>query len=181
MPEVHIVGELLGAANFNLPNLFCRWTISPGGEWSMLAGEERGQTQVDVGDGSGYTVWSHPVDVHYSTVAVKGWPRFFFEVWHEDRYGRNELAGYGTCFVPTTPGEHNVECATWRPEGSAWDKLSSFFLGNKPRLERPSLVTTSEDRFDLFAETAGRVFMRINVVTRGFENRGVRQWPRQQR
>ena len=29
---------------------------------------------------------------------------------------RGRAGGYGFCHVPTTPGVHNVDCSTWRPQ-----------------------------------------------------------------
>ena len=45
-------------------------------------------------------------------------PKLHFQVWHQDGYGRSELYGYGFCHVPTSPGEHRIECVTWRPTGN---------------------------------------------------------------
>ena len=38
-----------------------------------------------------------------------GWPRLSLQVWHQDGYGRQELYGYGSVFVPSAPGDHEVE------------------------------------------------------------------------
>jgi len=46
-------------------------------------------------------VWSFPLDLHYSTSTIHGWPKFQCEVWSHDSYGRNSLAGYGFCHVST--------------------------------------------------------------------------------
>lgn len=37
-----------------------------------------------------------------------GWPKILLEVWHCDQYGRQEIYGYGSVFLPTSPGEHEV-------------------------------------------------------------------------
>ena len=33
--------------------------------------------------------------------------------------------GYGVCMLPTTPGLHELRCATWRPCGSMREQISS--------------------------------------------------------
>ena len=50
MPELHIIGELEGAAGFSSSNLFCKWKIVVEDEvhWSVLEGTTEGQTQVDL-------------------------------------------------------------------------------------------------------------------------------------
>lgn len=33
-------------------------------------------------------------------------------------------AGYGMCFVPPSPGSYDLDCVTWRPQGTLTDRLS---------------------------------------------------------
>ena len=65
-------------------------------------------------------VWAHPLDMHYSIKGIDGWPRLYVEVWGIDSLGRYEIAGYGCCIVPTSPGLHELSCRTWRPHGAPW-------------------------------------------------------------
>ncbi len=44
-------------------------------------------------------------------------------MWHHDKYGRDDLYGYGFVHVPTAPGAHEVECLTWRPVGSFGEQV----------------------------------------------------------
>lgn len=65
------------------------------------------------------------------------------QVYHQDRFGRNELYGYGFTNIPTTPGSHTIEISTWRPTGTFSDQLwgiytfylSAYFLGATPQLK----------------------------------------------
>lgn len=82
-------------------------------------------------------------------------------------------AGYGVLQVPAQPGDHDVECVIWKPQGTFTEQLVNYFLGTTSHLEHKDLVHTSEDRFDLFTETAGSVYFKLGVVTRGFCNKGV--------
>jgi hypothetical protein len=34
------------------------------------------------------------------------------------------LDGYGFCHVPSTPGLHDIDVVTWRPEGSTTEELT---------------------------------------------------------
>lgn len=76
--------------------------------------------------------FAHPINIHLSTRTIQGftnflstnsllkifkyrciqinlgWPKILIEVWHCDQYGRKEIYGYGTIYVPTSPGEHEV-------------------------------------------------------------------------
>ena len=90
-------------------------------------------------------VWAHPLDVHYSIKGIDGWPRLYVEVWGIDGLGRYEIAGYGCCIVPTTPGLHELTCRTWRPHGSMREQISSAFPPPSPTCttaRRPSLPSS---------------------------------------
>ena len=105
MAELHVIGEVTGASGFPSHSLYCKWSVHVEGSWSLLAGLKEGQTQVDNPENIDYAVWSHPIDLHFATKGLKGWPKLHFEVWHQDNFGRNEIYGYGFCHVPTSPGK----------------------------------------------------------------------------
>lgn len=76
---------------------------------------ECGQTQVCVCGEDGEAVWSHPIDVHYITTSLSGWPSLLVEVWAQDSGGRNEIAGYGMAHLPSAPGRYEMDVPLWRP------------------------------------------------------------------
>ena len=57
------------------------------------------------------------LSVFYFSSGLQGWPKLSVEVWSQDWAGRHQLAGYGFCHVPTSPGDHKIEIATWQPVG----------------------------------------------------------------
>jgi len=175
MAEVHIVGQILGASGFEQQNLFCKWGVVVGHGWRLLEGYATGRTQIDhpVEEGE-MSVWAHPIDLHYATSSISGWPKIHFQVNAEDSFGRKELAGYGFCFLPTVVGEYNLEVATWKPAGSKWlDATESFFLGGGPQLVHDELVYKQDDRFRLCGESTGIVHLEVGVVLKDFEKHGV--------
>jgi hypothetical protein len=46
-PEVHVIGQLVGASEFDSDNAFCQFDVKVGPSWTLLGGEVEGQTQVD--------------------------------------------------------------------------------------------------------------------------------------
>ena len=50
-------------------------------------------------------VWSHPIDIHFASASIQGWPRLVLQVWELDEYGRSILSGYGFVHMPTDAGE----------------------------------------------------------------------------
>ena len=94
-PEVHIIGTLVGGVGFGT-GVTCKWRLEKDASWDRLEGEDHGQTQTDYPNkDSELAVWAHPIDIHYATSTMKGWPRFVVEVWSVDEHGRSNCVGYG--------------------------------------------------------------------------------------
>jgi len=174
MAEVHVIGEIIGASGFPSHNLYCKWSVHVDGLWKLLAGQKEGQTQVDNPQNEDCARWCHPIDLHFATKGLKGWPKFHFQVWHQDSYGRNEIFGYGYCHVPTSPGTHKVDCVTWRPLSSnKSEQLRSFFVGGSPQLKNSDVIYTGGDRYKLRTIAMGTVHLQLGVITRNFDKFGV--------
>jgi len=47
-----------------------------------------------------------------------GWPKLLVDVRRQDKFGRRDIAGYGTCHIPTSPGTHLINIPIWRPAGA---------------------------------------------------------------
>jgi B9 domain-containing protein 2 len=97
MAEVHLVGTLLGASEFSLWNgqgLCCHWQVVMDYEeaWQLLEGNDSGATHVDIpSNPDGYAVWSHPIDLHYTTNSIQGWPKIVIQVFKQDSWGKYQL------------------------------------------------------------------------------------------
>jgi B9 domain-containing protein 2 len=63
--------------------------------------------------------YSSSVLVHDDSVHnfVSGWPKLNIEVHRQDKFGRRDLAGYGVCHIPSSPGTHTINVPIWRPAG----------------------------------------------------------------
>ncbi|KAI9104843.1 B9 domain-containing protein [Phlyctochytrium arcticum] len=173
MAEVHIIGTLQGASGFPASSLSCRWKVVAGEGWSLLEGNFQGATQTDIPEDDQFTVWSHPIDLHYATKTIAGWPKIQVQVFYNDSFGRNELVGYGFTHFPTTPGQHQLDISTWRPITSYWDGIRNFFSGSSPVLRNLEMIHTPADRFRLTTQTMGNVHLEIGIMLRNFEGYGV--------
>ncbi|KAG5179245.1 B9 domain-containing protein, partial [Tribonema minus] len=119
-------------------------------------------------------VWNHPLDIHYGMDSFRGWPRLQLQVWQLDAHDRSAAAGYGMCAVPLAPGAHDVECVTWRPRGTFFQRLSALFLGAPPQLEDARTITSCADRTGLRVESCGTVRLHLEVITAGMAEVGAR-------
>ncbi|KAI8918872.1 B9 domain-containing protein [Entophlyctis helioformis] len=173
MAELHIIGTLVGASEFPKSSLCCHWEVTTSESWSLVEGESTGQTHVDVPLDQDLCVWSHPIDLHYATTSIAGWPKIRVQVYHQDMFGRNELYGYGFAHIPTSPGVHMIDIATWRPVGTPADQLWSYYLGATPQLKNMDLVDNPADRFRLITTSMGKVHVEVAIVMRNFESNGM--------
>lgn len=173
MAEVHVIGHIVGASGFPRSSLYCKWALHSGSAWKVLEGQIEGQTQVDdptIGDTSN---WCHPIDVHYVTKGVQGWPKLHVQVWHLDRFSRSEIFGYGVCHIPTTPGTSHIDCVTWRPIGSYSERLSQAFVGGGRQLCDIGVALDGADRHCLRTQSMGTVHLELGVVVKNFNTYGV--------
>mmetsp|Transcript_28035 Transcript_28035/g.72120 ORF Transcript_28035/g.72120 Transcript_28035/m.72120 type:complete len:178 (+) Transcript_28035:349-882(+) len=173
MAEVHVVGQLLGASGFGEKTVFCKWGFAAGTSWELVEGLDDGQTQVNGAEEGDMAVWAHPIDVHYVSRGLTGWPKLYFQVWEQDQFGRNDICGYGFCHVPAAPGMFTLDCPTWAPQGTAGDRFSAYFIGGAPRLKVEEVIFTAGDRFRLQTAATGVVHVELNVVTKDFERHNV--------
>lgn len=151
-----------------------QWGVEAGSNWDLVEGEAGGQTHCDYPpEGEPGVVWSHPVDVHYAAKSLVGWPKMWFQVWCMDRHGAKDLAGYGFCHVPTSAGMHEVDVVTWVPEGTAMEKLTSFFVGGRPRLKFEEVIHSPGDRFRLQTRAGGVIKLNLGVCVKDFDKYNV--------
>lgn len=48
MAELHVTGQIVAAAGFTLPSVFCKYSFETGNNFRLLQGSSSGQTQCDM-------------------------------------------------------------------------------------------------------------------------------------
>lgn len=178
MAEVHLIGQILEANEFQERSLFGKWILQTGSCWKLLEGYSSGQTQLTSGYNDQEIVvnypWSHPIDVHYITRGLQGWPRFEFQVWGVDWLGKCNISAYGFMNVPTQPGFHELICSTWRPVGDLRRRLLDYVTGYRMHLVDPSdIVCSGLNRHAIQSLSMGTIKVELNVILKGFEKYGI--------
>jgi hypothetical protein len=97
MASLHVIGNLHGASFISAPGAhaaFCEWRLAGGDAWSVLRGEPAGRTQTAVAcgeheaggqPGAGLSCqWEHPLDVHFRSASLCGWPLLELTLWKQD-------------------------------------------------------------------------------------------------
>jgi len=103
------------------------------------------------------------------------WPSLLMQVNSVDSWGRYRTEGYGYITFPSIPGYYKQTISTWRPKGSLYTKIHSYFLGGSPRIfELENILQSSRvdefghkgiiNRFGLETETSGTINISFNVT-----------------
>ncbi|XP_024942931.1 tectonic-3 [Cephus cinctus] len=141
MAELHIIGQISSAKNFEQPHLFCKWSFHTGGGWKLISGNIEGQTQECCDSYTESPVFDHPLDLHYTTQTLQGSPKLLLQIFCRDNHSRILFVAYGVSTIPLTPGFHSIECYTWKPIGDWQDRLRDKFLDD---ITMPSCLDESQ-------------------------------------
>jgi hypothetical protein len=106
-------------------------------------------------------------------------PYLLLQVNSVDSWSRHRVEGYGFLRMPLEPGYHEVEIDTWRPRGSLFTEIHSFFLGGSVRiLKLEELIRTRNidehgkadivNRFGLETEDSGKVKINLNICFQNY-------------
>ncbi|VIO87027.1 Uncharacterized protein BM_BM6433 [Brugia malayi] len=106
------------------------------------------------------------------TFLYLGWPSISLQIWHYDEFGRQELYGYGSIYLPASPGEHQMKCYTWRPKGSLREEMMQYFVGGGLQLSNEN-STRLDEYSRLRTVSMGVVKLRISVITKNFDRFGI--------
>ncbi|XP_068620769.1 B9 domain-containing protein 2 [Battus philenor] len=175
MAEFHILGEIRGVTNSEYStSLFCRYSFQSGPNWNLVSGCSEGQTISGKPNYNNYIFWSHPLDVHYVTKGISGWPKINFQVSCLDSIGRSWVVGYGSFGLPTSPGNHVIKVPSWVPAASTvTDRIRQYFLGGSHQIIHNDVVGFGVDRYKLNTQSKENVDLNINVILRNFHQFGV--------
>ncbi|KAI1293838.1 B9 domain-containing protein 2 [Halotydeus destructor] len=173
MAEVHVFGQLVGGTGFSNSRLSCKWTLRQGTNWNIVEGLTEGITQQDDPQAGNFSYWCHPLDIHFLTSGIQGWPKLELEVWQQNVYGKSSLAGYGFVHLPSQPGFQRLECHTWKPVGDYRDQLYSLFTSGSLVLSNSNLVHDGSDRHQLQTQASGIVVLELYTVIKNFDRFGI--------
>lgn len=101
MAELHLIGQILDARDFEEPNLFCKWSIQIGPYWKVIEGGSDGETSIDRSRLESASVFSSPIDLHLAVRSVQGWPKLFVEVYSVTPLDKYYPVGSGFVHIPT--------------------------------------------------------------------------------
>lgn len=175
MAELHILGQLKSASNFyDTSILFCRYSFQSGPNWTIISGCPEGQTVSAKLDYDKSVIWAHPLDIHYVTKGIQGWPKLILQVSCLDAVERSWVVGYSCCSLPTVPGPHNIDVSCWVPSTTALtDKIRQYFIGGSHQLIQNDVINLGMNRSKLNTQSKGKIQLQFNIILRNFNHFGV--------
>lgn len=181
-PQMYITGEIesaaVGCCGTSFQQLYCSYKLRFSRQnWWLLAGSGSGETFSANLFSTGVSpvcTWNHPLEAHFVAVSLNGWPRLEVCVRGQDAYGRNQLVGYGSVFIPTKPGTHELILQCWRPlECDSSDRsLRQTLLGETPDFLESQMGNISQpnrSRPHIRAENSVEVLLRLNIILQYFK------------
>ncbi|XP_073941773.1 B9 domain-containing protein 2 [Choristoneura fumiferana] len=175
MAELHILGQLQSVSNFRTPSsLFCRYSFQSGPNWTLVSGSPEGQTVSGKPDHNDSVVWAQPLDVHYITKGIQGWPKLIVQVSCLDSFSRSWIVGYSCCSLPAVPGHHSIDVSCWVPQATnLTDRIRQYFLGGSHQLLQSDLINLGLDRYKLQTESKGNIVLHVDIILRNFSQFGI--------
>lgn len=193
MAEVYVIGEICCAENFREPNLFVRWNFQTGlcssklvkwdfwqfsilgSLWKFVEGEFEGQTSTDSNELDNKSVFAHPIDLHLATRGIQGWPKLSVEVFSVNALKQFYPVGVGFAFLPTSPGTHKIEIATWRVAPlTAFDVVKEKFFTGGFTIIKKDLIHSGIERYKISTLSSGTVTVELSLVFKNFNKYNIK-------
>jgi len=170
-------------------NLYCKYSVVYGSDWTVISGVEEGITQLgkastsisfsasnstnkDVPPGR-VCVWNFPLEIAFKSTNAYGWPQIVFNVYGLDSFGRDVIRGYGSLRLPLSSGQYEKFVPTFIPIASV--PLNGFIAvlaGRLPEFLDSRFVVKNEGREVTRVKSQGTVKVKLNIITKDLENFG---------
>jgi len=165
-----IVHGEVESAEFMDDDLYARYGVVLGRDWSVVDGIETGLSQIarKAAGPDKRVIWNFPIDVSFKSTNIFGWPRLSLSVYGLDTLGRDVVRGYGSVLIPTFPGtyERNVQLYLPLP-ASLWQRFISWLTGAYSEFYDSKFVARDFDRHLTRVEPTGTIKIKVQVLTRG--------------
>lgn len=166
---VACTGQIEWCEMLGKDNLFCRYVVEHGGDWSVIEGQKEGISQM-ARKSSGQNrrvVWNFPIDISFKSTNAFGWPQLVISVSGMDLFSRDVIRGYGRVHIPISPGRYTKYVRLFRPAPSSWlQGVMSWIQGEPPEFVNTSFIAEGEGREAVRVNSEGLVKIQFNVMTK---------------
>lgn len=115
------------------------------------------------------SIFCDPIDVHYGTRGIQGWPKLSIEVFSVNSLDQFYPVGFGFAYVPTKPGLHNISVATWKVSPATFlDSVKEKFFTGGFTIVKKDLIHSGIERYKISTISAGIVEVQLNLIFKNF-------------
>ena len=175
-PQLFVTGRLVNAIGFDTEEIYIKYKIIIGDNFTLLNGVLSGETFQAISneeEGTNTINFDQPLNFNLKCDGIEGWPKIIFEVFSNDRDGRNCLIGYGTGYFPVKAGSSRLTINCWRPSDSTKSSLSETFLGNNNEFLDISAVYTTLEKFGLNTISTSQINIEVDMIFKDFILHGI--------
>jgi B9 domain-containing protein 2 len=176
-PQIYITGRILNANGFNSDELYIKYKILIGSNFTLIDGELEGETFQCLSSGQenvNVVHFDQPLNINLSCRSITGWPKILIEVWSNEIDSRNCLMGYGVAYFPVKKGFSKMCISCWRPSESVNSGLGELFLGNNPEFEHKSAIYSVNEKFGVYSISTGQVNLEVEMIFKDFNLHGIK-------
>ena len=167
---VTVTGQIKTCTTNRSNDLYCKYAIVLGPDWSMARGDQEGTTQTSKLSPSNLVTWNHPIDVAFKAAKPFGWPQLVLAIYGKNRLGATMVVGYGVTHLPTTPGNHDLTVPIFVPQSSSlMQSLIGWFTGISPEFINYNFIAGGENREVTKTESQGHVAVTLGVMMKGLD------------
>ncbi|XP_063706835.1 B9 domain-containing protein 2 [Culicoides brevitarsis] len=166
MAEIHLIGQVLDAIDFDEPNLFCKWSIQISKFCKVIEGHSEAVTCTNRNRfEEKLAVFASPIDLHLSCRSVHGWPKIHIEIYSVDGLEKCHPIGFGFAHIPIKPGYQFLEIPTWKvATTNILDSIQDKFHTSGLTVEKSDLIYSGIERYKLRTASAGTVRVELMVI-----------------
>jgi hypothetical protein len=124
--------------------------------------------------------FNHPLDLHFISTSIEGWPRLHLQVLRLDMAGCVDTVAYGAVALPMHPGHTELECRTWTPVGPSvlGEACVLHRVGGAPALHEEAYANIlqgnlPEQRSQMVTTTSGIVRISVDTIFRNAGAHGI--------
>lgn len=149
--------------------------IFSGSLWKVIEGQSEGQTATDRSRFDNKSVFAHPIDVHFATRGIQGWPKLTVELLSVNSLKQFYPVGFGFTYVPAKPGFHKLKIATWRIAPlTALDSIKEKFFSGGFTIVKKDLILSGTERYKISTISSGVVEVELSLVFKHFRKYNIR-------
>ncbi|RWS17119.1 B9 domain-containing protein 1-like protein [Dinothrombium tinctorium] len=172
---LNVFGQIEKGHFPGMDNLYCKYALVYGDDWSLVSGLEEGVSQIarKSTDERQIFTWNMPLDLTFKSTNPHGWPQIVVAVYGYDIFKNDVVRGYGQTHIPPIPGSHKRRLPMFVPQSSSLISMfTSWISGKRPEFVNQKVIAKGEGRGVIRVTSQGFVDVTFNILLKDFKKHG---------